>query len=71
MRLDFTDDVRGIVVGEMTFPYQFWKDGRRLGRGHFASDAEAEAYCKEQFPEEYKTGIEMRAFDRPPGENSH
>jgi hypothetical protein len=61
-RLNYTDDVNGYVIGACLTPYEFWQDGRRIERGHFETDAEAEAYCKEHLAEAYKTGIEMRAF---------
>lgn len=62
-KLIFTDDVRGNIVGDITNPYEFWKAGRRIGRGHFANDQDAESYCKEHFPADYDTGIEMRRFE--------
>jgi hypothetical protein len=58
----YTDDVNGTVIGACLSPYEFWQGGRRIGRGHFETDADAEAYCKEHLAEAYRAGIEMRAF---------
>lgn len=68
--LDFTDDVRGIVIGgddELT-RYTFYTTvppgvETYLGDGLFCSDAEAETYCKTEWPDAYARGIEMRAYD--------
>lgn len=62
----FDDDVNGIIIGDVTFPYQFWTlDGKhRIDKGFFVNDAEAEAWVKEHYPAEYKAGIDMRCFDR-------
>lgn len=66
----FDDDVRGMVIGAVTAPYEFWtREGKptRFARGSFASDAEAEAWVRECHPERYATGVEMRVFDTPQG----
>jgi hypothetical protein len=64
----FTDDVRGIVIGAVTVPYEFWTRGEhpiRFDRGGFTSDADAEQWVREHYPEEYAAGVEMRVFDVP------
>jgi hypothetical protein len=64
--MNYTDDVNGCVIGAVTFPYEFWTlDGkRRIDRGFFENDSEAEAWIKEKYPAEYKQGIDMRCFDQ-------
>ena len=70
----FAESVNGIVIGPMSWPYEFWtthgqkypledKGPWRLGRGLFENDEQAAAHAKKQWPEEYNRGIEMRCFD--------
>ena len=70
---DHTDDVNGIVVGDITFPYEFHMPeeitpgyfvDRCVGRGHFANDAEAVTWFKANFSVEFAHGVEMRVFDQ-------
>lgn len=65
--------VRGIIIGEMTWPYEFWTEpGKRtsdplphlIAKRHFENDREAVAWFKEHYPAEYKQGAEMRCFDQ-------
>ncbi len=61
------EEVRGTIVGEQTYPYEFWTAKgrvRRLGGGFFANDEEAQLWAKAHYPTEYAQGIEMRCFDR-------
>lgn len=73
MKADYTDDVRGQIVGDVTVPYEFWMPeeitpgytlDRCVARGHFASDAEAVAWLKDTHPAIFASGCEMRVFDR-------
>lgn len=61
-----TEEVRGTIIGDYTYPYEFWTaKGRphRIGRGFFANDEEAQSYAKAHYPVEYAQGIEMRCFN--------
>lgn len=66
------DFVRGTIIGPITVPYEFWivdeiagqPFDRRLDRGFFEDDDQAEAWVKEHYPAEYAKGIEMRVFDQ-------
>ena len=70
----YTDDVSGIVIGDITFPYQFWlhdKDtvpgqtlSRCVARNHFANDNDAAEWFKTNFPSEFVHGVEMRVYDQ-------
>lgn len=68
--MDYTDDVRGIVIGGDTRTlYKFYTVvppglPHFLGDGLFQTDTEAEAHCKTTWPDAYARGIEMRAYDR-------
>jgi hypothetical protein len=54
-----------MVIGAITWPYEFWTlDGQLIDRGHFESDAEAECWVKEKYPQHYKNKIEVRVFDQ-------
>ena len=66
----FEEDVNGQVIGAFTYPYEFWTlaknepDGiaRKIAKGHFQNDQEAEEWFKEKFPQHFKTMVEMRVF---------
>ena len=69
MSADYTDDVRGIIIGgdDRTL-YKFYTIvppgiEHHLDMGLFEDDAAAEAWIKERYPAAYANGIEMRAFD--------
>jgi hypothetical protein len=72
--MDYTDDVRGIIIGGFTFPYEFWTEKKPWGCGidipikidkrHFSNDEDAIEWFKEKYPEEFKAGVEMRVFDK-------
>jgi len=57
------ESVNGVVIGEVTFPYQFWKDNNCICRMSFSSDTEAIKWFELEYPAEFKTGVEMRVFD--------
>ncbi len=59
----FTDDVKGRIVGPMTYPYEFWRDGTRVAKEYFATDAEAIEWIKSEYPDDYNQGIEMRCYE--------
>ena len=65
----FTEEVRGIVIGPMTAPYEFWTRAtpptRICKAGSFESDDDAVAWFKERYPDHFKAGVEMRVFDQP------
>ncbi len=57
------DYVNGTVIGAFTHAYRFYQNGRRLTRMlYFVDDDEAEAWVEENYPDEYKSGIEMRCY---------
>ena len=66
----FEEDVRGVIIGGDTSPYEFWTEGptfycdhaHRIAKGHFGSDAEALAWFKANYPDYYAQGAEMRVF---------
>jgi hypothetical protein len=71
--MDYTDDVRGFVIGDVTVPYEFWMDEeitpgykvpRCVARSHFANDTEAEAWFKANYPIEYAQSVTMRVYDQ-------
>ena len=73
MSTDYTDDVSGIVIGDVTAPYEFWIPeeitpgyfvDRCLARGHFASDDEAVAWFRSQGFVDPGTVVEMKVFDQ-------
>lgn len=73
MTSDYTDDVSGIVIGDVTAPYEFWIPeeitpgyfvDRCLARGHFANDDEAVAWFRSQGFVAPGTVVEMRVFDQ-------
>jgi hypothetical protein len=58
------DSVRGMIIGEVTWPYEFWKDGHKIAWDFFNNDDEAKAWFKEHYPEFWRQGVEMRVFDQ-------
>lgn len=61
----FDEVVNGIIVGAVTFPYEFWeRDGSaRIARGHFETDDEAIEWFRVTCPEAFKRGADMRVFE--------
>ncbi len=73
------ESVSGTIIGEVTFPYEFWiyeklhpnlpehssyYISRRIDHMGFSSDEEALAWFREKYPVEYNSGkVEMRCFD--------
>ena len=73
----FDESVNGTVIGAITWPYEFWINEpcewlrtkrevplRRVAKGHFTNDDQAIAWFKENYPKEFKYGVEMRCFDQ-------
>lgn len=62
--LALSEEVRGVVIGDCTSPYEFWtKDQReQLAKGSFASDSEAVGWFKANHPMWYAQGVEMRVY---------
>lgn len=56
--------VDGTVIGTFYHAYRFYYwDGHRLTRTmYFVDDDEAEAWFRENYPDEYKVGVEMRCY---------
>jgi hypothetical protein len=60
------EEVNGVIVGDVTFPYEFWttgEDAHRFDRSSFASDADAVEWLKKKHPDHYAMGVEMRVFE--------
>ncbi len=70
------ESVRGTIIGDVTFPYQFWITEklhpslpdrytvtRKVADRFFVNDKQAVEWFKENYPNEYKHGVEMRCFD--------
>jgi hypothetical protein len=58
----FDECVRGTIIGTITTRYQFWRDGRKLCETDAEKDDEAIAWFKENHPEQFAQGAEMRAL---------
>jgi len=71
------ESVNGIVIGQMLVPYEFWIDEprpeyqnrrgvpkRRVAKNSFENDEQAIEWLKENYPNEYKHGVEMRVWDQ-------
>lgn len=56
--------VHSTVIGPFHHAYRFYQDGRRLTKMlyYFTDDDEAEAWLKENYPDEYQAGVEMRCY---------
>lgn len=71
MCLDYTDDVRGVVVGGDSVMVEYWsRDGSTfIARQFFTPSAslddEAEAWIRENHQTWYAQGVDMRVFDLP------
>lgn len=73
MKADYyTDDVHGVVIGgdDTAVCYRFYTTvppgiPHYLGEGWFECDADAEAHARAAYPDAYRRGIEMRAYDCP------
>ena len=70
-RIDWTDDVRGIIIGGDDRRYEFWTEERipwqgifpeMICRGSFPNDEEAIAWFKEKYPDHFRRGAEMRVY---------
>lgn len=57
------EHVHGTVVGSFYHAYRFYQDDRRLTKLlYFVDDDEAEAWFRENYPDEYQAGVEMRCY---------
>jgi hypothetical protein len=64
---DYTDDVRGVVIGGDGVRYEFWTEDAEpcyITWGTFRTDAEAVAWFHAEHPDAFARGAEMRVFDR-------
>lgn len=66
--LGLEEDVSGTIIGDVTFPYQFWTINEPYGnsciaKNFFKSDEDAISWFKNNFPDWYKKGVEMRIYD--------
>lgn len=65
-----------IIIGACRSPYEFWVDEpreeyqtkrgipkRRLDKQWFENDTQAIEWLKENYPAEFKQGVEMRVFE--------
>lgn len=60
----FDEQVRGIVIGgDGPTRYQFWRNGHKLAETDAENDDDAIFWFKTRYPNQYKLGAEMRAFD--------
>lgn len=60
------EEVNGIIIGDVTFPYEFWSYGEFrecVGKTFARNDDEAIAWFKATYPAEFAAGAEMRVFD--------
>jgi len=55
--------VRGTVIGSFLYLYEFWSGERLICREFLANDDEAEKWFKENYPDAYRAGVEMRCYD--------
>ena len=70
----FIEEVRGTIIGGDNYSYyEFWTvkntgypqylGPHRFAKGWFSDDEDAEQWVKENHPEHYKDGVEMRCFE--------
>ena len=70
------ESVNGIIIGDVTFPYQFWITEklhpdlpdrytvtRKVADRFFSNDTQAIEWFKENHPAEFAHGAEMRVFE--------
>lgn len=59
------EHVRSTIIGGEYRYYEFWtcELPRRIDKGYFRNDDDAEQSFKENYPDEYKFGVEMRCWD--------
>ena len=73
----FDEDVNGIIIGDVTFPYEFWiyeklhpdlpehKEyyvNKRIDRYAFKNDKDAKEWFADRYPEDKDKKVEMRVF---------
>ena len=72
----FAESVNGIIIGGDARPYEFWIDEprpeyqhkrgipkRRVAAKWFLNDEDAIEWFRENYPSEFKHGVEMRVWD--------
>jgi hypothetical protein len=61
------EEVNGIIIGPVTFAYRFYTETDPkepiTGFEYFSNDDEAIAWFKENYPEHFKAGAEMRVWN--------
>jgi hypothetical protein len=67
MQMGLEEDVNGTIIGDVTFPYEFWTVGQEFGqncidKGFFPGDDEAVEWFKDKYPEWFRRGVEMRVY---------
>jgi hypothetical protein len=62
----FEETVNGVIIGEMTWPYEFWQDNSRVARGLFENGTVATKWFEMNYPELFAQGAEMRVFEGGP-----
>ncbi len=71
MTQNWYDETNGTIIGGFYTRYEFWCKNKDWGwmdllaREYFESDEQAIQWAKDNYPEEYQRGIEMRVFDQP------
>lgn len=69
MQSGLYEEVSGVIIGDVTFPYEFWTTGEeygniRIDKNFFPNDETAIEWFKDKYPDHYKRGVEMRVYDR-------
>lgn len=61
----FVESVNGIVIGPMLSRYEFWTNDNqdRIALCWKETDAKAEQWFHETYPNEYDAGANMRCYD--------
>ncbi len=71
--MDFTDDVRGKIIGGEFYKYEFWQSKKArscanfntlICKGWFKTDEDAVEWVKAAYPDEFQQGLEMRVYDQ-------
>jgi len=58
------DVVDGVIIGDVTFKYEFYKNGNYVTQCRMPTNNEAIAWFKENYDELFQKGVEMRIYDR-------
>lgn len=66
LKIDYTDDVRGVIIGGDGARYEFWTEEaepRFIAREFFSNDAAAiKWWVSSEYSALYPNGAEMRVF---------